>query len=260
MAGQLLALGFIPSFADGFLAFLAVFCLSASALILNDLFDLEVDRVNAPQRPLPSGLVSPTEVKMLAALTATAGLIISFRFGLSTLILATFLWVIGFLYNWRFKKTGLPGNLMVALSVGATFVYGAMTIHEPWSPVVWVFSLIAFLFDLGEEIAGDAMDMAGDRKIGSKSIALQKGWLYALRVSVLLWGLVVPLGLIPILYGWLKVNYLPVLLLIDGLLVYFSIKLLFSRDPDEGHRAMRGAYISISLCMLVFVCLRIYMA
>jgi geranylgeranylglycerol-phosphate geranylgeranyltransferase len=40
---------------------------------------------------------------------------------------------------------------------------------------VWTFSLMAFFVGLGEEIAGDAMDMEGDKQRGSRSIALLKG-------------------------------------------------------------------------------------
>jgi geranylgeranylglycerol-phosphate geranylgeranyltransferase len=44
-------------------------------MITNDYFDLEVDRVNHPTRPLPSGRISVKEVMMLALLFSTAGLI-----------------------------------------------------------------------------------------------------------------------------------------------------------------------------------------
>ena len=255
-AGQLLALGHLPSIPDGILAFTAVFCLSASALILNDLFDLEVDRINAPERPLPSGVVTSQEVIGLTLATAAIGLFISALFGLNTLLLAIFLWIIGFLYNWRFKRFGLPGNLMVAISVAATFIYGAMTVNLPWNQTVWIFSLIAFLMDLGEEIAGDAMDMEGDKKIDSRSIALQKGRPFALRITVFLWGMIILLGFVPILTGWLSLYFLSIFWVIDGLIIYYAVKLLKSKNANDGHKAMRGAYLTISLCMLIFVCLR----
>jgi hypothetical protein len=69
--------------------------------------------------------------------------------------------MVGLAYNWRFKQAGLVGNLMVSSSVAITFILGAIAVGDPWNPVVWVFSLIAFGINLGEEIAGDAMDIEG---------------------------------------------------------------------------------------------------
>ena len=59
--------------------------------------------------------------------------------------------------------------------MATTFIFGAITVGATWNVIVRVFSLMAFFIDLGEEIAGDAMDMEGDKKLGSRSIALIKG-------------------------------------------------------------------------------------
>jgi geranylgeranylglycerol-phosphate geranylgeranyltransferase len=83
---------------------------------------------------------------------------------------------------------------------------------------------MAFFIDLGEEIAADAMGMEGDKKLGSRSIALLKGSDYALRVSVAMWGIVVLLGLLPILMGWLGIDYLIFILETDALLVFSRLR------------------------------------
>ena len=54
--GEIVALGGLPPFREAMLGFVCGFFLSGSAIVLNDYFDLEVDRVNTPERPLPSGL------------------------------------------------------------------------------------------------------------------------------------------------------------------------------------------------------------
>lgn len=251
--GQVLAAGALPQARIGILGFLCVFCLSASALIFNDYFDYEVDKINAPERPLPAGMVSRSDVIGLGTGTTLVGLASAAAIGLDVLLVSIALWLVGFLYNWKYKETGLLGNLMVCTSVAATFIFGAVTVGAAWSGVVWVFSLMAFFLDLGEEIAGDAMDMEGDKRRASRSIALLKGRQYALRISVILWGLVIVLSLLPALLGWLGIPYLIFILCTDALLVFFSIRLVQSRDADTGHRAMRGAYLGMSLCVLAFL-------
>ena len=56
-----------------------------------------------------------------------------------------------------------------------TFIYGGVSVGMPSNRIVWFFAVIAALIDLGEEIAADAMDMAGDRLIHSNSLAIRHG-------------------------------------------------------------------------------------
>lgn len=142
---------------------------------------------------------------------------------------------------------------MVCASVASTFIFGAVTVQAPWNAVVWTFALMAFFIDLGEEIAGDAMDMQGDTLRGSRSIALLKGKSFALKVSAVLWGLVILLSLLPALMGWMGSRYLVIILVMDAVLVYFTARLLKSENPTEGHKAMRGAYLGASLGVVAFV-------
>jgi geranylgeranylglycerol-phosphate geranylgeranyltransferase len=251
--GQVLAAGAFPPLRIVLPGFICGFALSSAALIFNDIFDYEVDRINAPDRPLPSGAVSRREAIALAVFTTLVGLAAAWMLSLNALLIGVVFWLIGFLYNWRFKESGLPGNLMVSASVGVTFILGAVTVGAPWSGIVWTFALMAFFFDLGEEIAGDAMDMEGDTVRGSRSIALLRGREVALRITMALWRLVLLLSLLPVLLGWLGAGYLVVIMIMDGALVYFSGRLSQSQTPTEGRKAMRSAYLSATLGVIAFL-------
>lgn len=251
LLGQVLALGAAPPLSTLGVGFACGFLLSGSALIANDYFDLEVDRINAPQRPLPAGILTPAEVMTLGLLTALLGLAAAAMFGPLALGVSLIIWLLGFLYNWRLKATGLWGNLIVATSVGITFVLGGMAVGQPWNPTVWTFALIALVFDLAEEIAGDAMDAEGDRLRASRSLALVYGRRTALHVSSALFGLVIILTLLP--WGALGLAYRIPIVLTDLLIIFFVIRLLRSQTPAEGRRAMRGLYLSGSLGLLAFL-------
>lgn len=57
-------------------------------MVLNDLFDIdEVDRINAPKRALPSGLISVSTVILLTIITSLIGVVVSFFIGKSVVIL-----------------------------------------------------------------------------------------------------------------------------------------------------------------------------
>ena len=53
------------------------------------------------------------------------------------------------------------------------------------------FAIITALVDLGEEIASDAMDVKGDKLIDSNSIAIKHGKEKALRLSALIFAIVI---------------------------------------------------------------------
>lgn len=253
VVGQVVTLGRLPGLGTAVAGFISGLCLSGAALIFNDLFDLEIDRINQPQRPLPSGAISPGEVIAWGIVVSLAGLVAAASLGWTAGIIGVLFWGIGIYYNWRGKQAGLAGNLMVSASVGVTFLLGAVAVGDPWNRNAWVFSAMAFFIDLGEEIAGDGMDMEGDRIKGSRSLALTIGRQPALWIAVTMWGLVILLGWLPILGGWMGWPYAVLILLTDGLILYFSRRLLKANTPAEGRKAMRGVYLGAMLILLGFI-------
>lgn len=251
--GEIVAVGGFPSTYNLILGFMVGFFISTSALILNDYFDIEIDKINVPTRPLPSGIIKPFEVIILSVITTLIGLAAAFSIGYTVFVVALVFWIIGFLYNWKFKRTGLPGNLMVSSSVAVTFILGGIAVGKPWSAVVWCFSFIAFFIDLGEEIASDAMDMVGDKKINSRSIAISMGRDSALKISGVLFAVVVFASFIPVIFGWMGTVYLVMILIMDILMVFSTFKLLKSQTLEEGRRYTRIIYLGATLGLIAFI-------
>jgi geranylgeranylglycerol-phosphate geranylgeranyltransferase len=253
LLGEIVALGGFPSIREAILGFTCGFFISGSALVSNDYFDLEVDRINSPDRPIPSGAVSPSEAILFAALAMLVGLIASFAISIQALILSFVFGIVGVLYNWRYKQEGLLGNLMVASSVAITFILGGLIVGKPFNVIVLFFSLTAFLIDLGEEIAGDAMDMEGDKQRSSKSIAIKQGKNIALRISGIVFLLVVLISFIPYIFGWLGITYLIIISFADVITIFSTVKLMKSQTPEEGRRYMRWIYIGALFGMLAYI-------
>jgi geranylgeranylglycerol-phosphate geranylgeranyltransferase len=86
------------------------------------------------------------------------------------------------LYNAKLKEMGFLGNLSVATCVAMTIIIGGEAVGVT-NGIVLTFAALAFLFDLGEEIASDAMYVKGHELRSSRSIASRKGKAYALRLS-----------------------------------------------------------------------------
>jgi geranylgeranylglycerol-phosphate geranylgeranyltransferase len=252
LVGEVVAAGRLPDALTGLLGFLVGFLISGAAMISNDYFDLEVDRINNPGRPLPSGRISTKDVVLMTAAFSVAGLASAALLGLSSLIFALAILGIGLLYNWKLKESGPLGNLMVSISVGSTFAFGGVAIGQVNGPVL-AFAALALIFDLGEEIAADAMDMKGDRKRSVRSIAITRGRNYALKVSAALFGAFIALSVVPYLAGWLGQAYLVMIVPTDIVLAYITIKLLVSREEKEGRARIRQLYLTVTVMVLAFV-------
>lgn len=254
--GQLFALGYFASMYLILTAALSVFFISASILVYNDYFDIETDKIYAPHRPIPSGLVSPAQALALALFLLLAGLILSLTISIAALLFSIGLAIIGFLYNRKFKKHGLLGNLMVSFSVGMTFVFGGLSVGMPFNKVVLFFAVIAALVDLGEEIAADSMDVKGDKLIDSKLIAIKHGKEKALRVSAFIFVLVIVLSLIPFLLQWFNKVYLIPIAVMDIFIGYSTFRLIRSKD-EVGRKYIRLLYLGATFGLVIFLIMRL---
>lgn len=255
--GELLASGKIPGIPEIVLGFLSIFFISAAALILNDYFDIEIDKINAPERPLPAGLVTEQDVVLLSIVVTMLGFITAYLISLVALLVVILVWAVGFLYNWKFKKAGFVGNLMVSFSVGMTFVFGGIAVDKPFEVMVWFFAIIVMLIDLGEEIAADAMDIAGDSQIGSRSLALVLGRENALKISGAIFLLVILASSLPFLSGWLKWIYIFPILLMDAVILYSTSKLLDSKIVNR-RIYIRWIYLSGLVALLIFILIQMF--
>lgn len=256
LTGELLALGSLPTPEVGALGFLIGFLISGAAMVSNDYYDLAVDRVNHPGRPLPSGRVSKPDVIGLTVVLAIAGLSAAALVGAAPLVLAAAILVMGLLYNWKLKESGPLGNLIVSTSVGATFAFGGV-IAGDLNGVVLTFAAMAFTFDLGEEIAADAMDMKGDRERSVRSLAIILGRGKALRIAAVMFALFIALTFVPYVVGWLGIEYLIVIAAADAVLASLVIKLLKSTSEDEGRKSIRWMYLTATVMVLAFVMARL---
>jgi geranylgeranylglycerol-phosphate geranylgeranyltransferase len=140
--------------------------------------------------------------------------------------------------------------------VGSTFVFGGISVGSPYHELVWLFAVIAALINLGEEIAADAMDMEGDRKMHSNSIAIRYGLKPAINISSLIFITVVLLSFLPIILRWLSFLYLVPIIIMDAIIVY-SVGLLRAGVNNQGRQYIRMLYLGALLGMLIILVMNI---
>ncbi|HDI86387.1 MAG TPA: hypothetical protein ENF83_03150, partial [Candidatus Korarchaeota archaeon] len=167
---------------------------------VNDYFDVEIDRINKPWRPIPSGVVSRAEAMLTYASLSLVATAIAFLQGLALGLMAAAFSAAYLLYAARVKATGLPGNLLVSLGVACTLLYGALAAGDLPVKVV-LFSLIAFTSNTARELVKGVEDLPGDSALGLKTFAITAGVEATRRVIIGLTLTTVALTAAPIAMG-----------------------------------------------------------
>ena len=151
------------------------------------------------------------------------------------------------------KEKGLLGNLFVSSSVAITIFLGGTVVGDPWNKGVMIFSIMIFLFNLGEEIAADAMDLEGDKKRDTKSIAILIGRKKALYISFSLFVMEIALSFLPVVWGIFGISYLIIISITDLTILFLGIKLLNTQSIKRGRIYIRRLYLSVLLGILLII-------
>lgn len=152
----------------------------AFANVLNDILDLEADRINHPHRSLPSGKITPTEASLLAGALCGLSLLSSFLAGEQVFLLAVGLLALSVMYNVWAKKIPILGNFIVALSGALILATGAFIVPSGDFPIFPLLATLAFL--LAREFLETVSDAPGDQLMGRSSVATLWGKARVLQI------------------------------------------------------------------------------
>ena len=251
IVGEIISSVIVPSRAV-FYGFMAGFFLLAASMVVNDYFDREIDLINEPKRPLPSGVVSTTEALSFAAILGSLGLLSASKTGIPTLLIALLSLVIMISYNARVKKTGLLGNVLVSTNVAIPFVYGGFAVASlNWS--LAIFALLAFLSSVGREIVKGIVDVPGDKSRGVRSIAVTKGNAIAGKYGATLFLAAVALSALPLLFGLVTYYYIPLVVICDIGFVLTAYSILINPSPGNAKRSKKYVLLWMTFGLLAFV-------
>ncbi len=243
-AGAALAVGgvgFSASWGAVVSAALAAALVAAGANAFNDYVDVDADRLNRPERPLPSGRVSRRLAMVVWVACSLGGVLLAWYTGPQHLLLAVSMVFLLAVYSMKLQRIALVGNTVVAVSVSATLCFGALAfgISEP----VLAGAGFAFLTTLARELAKDVEDVAGDRLVGSQTLPALIGTRRSIMVAAAI--VFVSIALVPAPYLFLDFSGL---YLIVGLLAAAALGLAgwrlvasISSAPD---RSANANYVS----------------
>ena len=202
--------------------------LNAASNVINQVYDVENDRVNKPARPLVTGAISRRAAWWYSAALYVAAVLptwlvvahpaVAFREKLSApleLQQCFFIYVAGMLFTFaysapafgRTKANAFGANLTIAIPRGALLkVAGWSMVASVYHLEPWFIGSIFFLFLLGASTTKDFSDMKGDEAAGCRTLPIRYGVVPAARMIAPFF--VVPWLLMPI-GAWLRNPWSP---------------------------------------------------
>lgn len=218
-----------PDWSVVVLAAVAGGCIGGAANTINDYFDIEIDRINKPSRPLARRALSPEWAFLQWLILSLVGI------SLNLFLHSLALWIAGaaavtlYVYSARLKKTMLWGNLAVALMTALAFVYGAVVAGNPeqgFAP-----ALFAFLINFGREIVKDVEDMAGDMGDNARTFPVRFGVRKSLTLATFTLLLLVAATLLVYQSGAYDRTYLSLVAVVDGAVGFSIVSMWRSASP-----------------------------
>ena len=157
--------------------------LNAASNALNQIYDLEIDRINKPKRPLPSGRLSLREAWVFTILGYVLALALAWfvapggrRECFWIVVVAS---IITFLYSvppFRTKRLGIWANITIAIPRGVLLkVAGWSAVKTIAGTEPWFIGGIFGLFLLGASTTKDFADMEGDARGGCRTLPIIYG-------------------------------------------------------------------------------------
>jgi len=230
---------------EALLLFCVVTLVTAAGNVINDYFDVEIDRVNRPGRPIPSGQVSLPAARAYAVTLFLAGILVSlFTSGLCTLI-AVFNSLLLLIYAARLKRTPLFGNITVAYLAASMFLFGGAPGGLPGLLHVMPFALMTFFAMLARELIKDGEDVEGDKASGAVTIPLRYGMKATMFLALFCAVLGVAASFIP--FPWWGPWYVYGILIVDGIILFSCLKATGCTTPRELIASKASTYLKAGM-------------
>ena len=250
--GEIVSIRGYPSSSNLMFGFLTGFFISISSMILNDYFDVSVDKINSPDRPIPSGRVNKRNALGLGLLMGLLGIFSSLFLTQLNVIIAILFWAIAILYDWKGKKIGILGNSMVSMSVAIPYIFGAAALSKTLDPVILTFFCMSFLANLGREITKDILDIEGDKTIDAKTLAITRGPRFASLISGLLLINAILLSPIPLFFDF-GITYIILILIANSMMGYAAITQLRKNGETKSLKIKKVILLGMLMGLFSFL-------
>lgn len=260
---------------------LASVLIAAAGYIINDYFDINIDRVNKPEKIVVDSIISRRWAIAWHLVLSFLGIILTaialplfqkWYLLLANLVVVALLWM----YSTTYKKSLLIGNIIIALLTSWTilliyfskiditglFATEDLQRQAKFFRLTMLYAAFAFIISLIREAIKDMEDLPGDVRYNCYTMPIAWG-INATKIYVAVWLVVLITMLVVIQvyilpYGWWWPFLFSMLLIIIPLLYIFR-KLFASFTPADFHHLSNGTKFVMLTGILSMIFFAIYL-
>jgi len=199
--------------------------------IVNDIFDMETDKINHPRRPLAAGIISYKAAKWLwfffTLISLSAASLINFY--APAIVLSVHIILI--FYSFRFKSATFAGNFIVAALTSLAFIYGGFAAGNLERIIIP--AVFAFLINYPRELVKDMQDVKGDKIAGVVTFPVKYGYGKTRVFILVLVTLLILFSLYPFFTEYYKIEFFIIMMIIVNPVMVYILKMLWTGKDDR---------------------------
>lgn len=253
-------------------------CIAAAGYIINDYFDLNIDRINKPKKLVVEKIIGRRWAIIWHFFLSMSGIAIGFYLdfstkatlvGMSNMICASCL----FIYSISLKRKMLWGNVLISLLTAwvvlvvtwceARFFFqrGTLLNTPKIARITMLYAGFAFIISLIREVVKDMEDVEGDRRYGCRTMPIVWG-MNASKIFAAVWIviLMVMLGVVQVyvlqFHWWFSALYCVIFIIVP--LIRIFTQLLKAQSAEDFHKLSSLIKLVMFTGILSMVFFKIY--
>ncbi|GAB3532441.1 UbiA family prenyltransferase [Pontibacter brevis] len=205
--------------------------LYGGGVVFNDVFDADLDRVERPERPIPSGKASVAGAATLGAFLLTGGVLAAWQVSLVSAAIALAVACLALLYDYRGKHNTFLGPINMGACRGGNLLLGISAVPAAVGQL-WFMALIPIVY-----IAAITMVSRGEVHGGNTAALKAAAFMYALVFAGIM-----TLSLLPHFNLWYSI---PFLLLFAYLIFPPLFKAMPAKEPKLIFKAVKAGILAL---------------
>lgn len=214
-----------------FLAALTGFFVTAAGNTINDIADVEIDKINRPERPLPSKKISIQSAKILYVFLIVSSLVLSLLINYLAFLIILLSNMLLYLYSTTIKKLALFKNFTVCFLTGYTFIFAGMVVGNVKLAVIP--AVFAFLITFIREIVKDMEDIEGDKIAKAKTLPIKYGFSFSKNLIFIISVVVFLFAILIFVLKIYKIEFFVIMMVIVNSIIFYSVKLLYQESSAK---------------------------
>ena len=162
-------------FQESITTMLACVFVAAGGYVINDIFDIESDHINRPEKIILSKHISLKAAKIFYIILTSLGIISGFLTGIGMGVLCLVLAILLYFYSSDLKGELLQGNLLISLMAGMVVYVASRGVFNVQNTYFAEYASVAFLITMARELIKDIEDIEGDKAQEYGTYPIMKG-------------------------------------------------------------------------------------